>query len=272
MIAGYKVRTEQRVVVEGAICGLLEIALGDKNEVYGSIVGGNVEIGEQCIIHKDVLAKRLKLSADVKVKGHIICQMMLGKDERPVLSVPRVEVEGILLCDQEIQLAPETRVSGIISTGIVQVMPRSFAKVILAEEVNLGEESYISYIQCKRLTMSRGAKAAFAYVKEWADLGDDVEVGFLYCDGRIGAIGKGAKFWNSTLVSWHQHPAIREHFFIGNRRCSKADVLGITPQGLVVDKCDNVSGALYTSWLDRDLLRIIGELTGKKLFISGGGR
>lgn len=267
-LAGYQIQVESRVLIKGSVCGLSKVCIGERSRIYGDVVGEDVEIDEGCAIQGNIFARRLHLGSDVEIKGHVICRTLLDSRREQAFSLPRVRLGGVLLCDQNFALTRDSQIVGVISTGHVYVASLCSADVILAKGiVSLAERSFAYYVQCGGLIMGKRARVAFAYAKEWATLGDEVELGFFYCDGGIRRIGKGARFWGSTLVSWYQQPFVEGTLWLDQEEYCQTDALGIVSRGRVVGTPEGSSGALYTKWIDRELLAVIKELVGEELFL-----
>jgi cytoskeletal protein CcmA (bactofilin family) len=264
-LAGYGVKTEDYVLVEGSICGLRRVVAGRYNYIQGTVVGDDVELGEGSVVVGSILARRLVLRAKTTIRGHIICEKILDSRGYPALVLPPIRLDGVLACDQSLELTGESQIKGIITTRDVYVASSSPIYVIMSKGfVRLSKNCYVQYVQCGRLAVDGGTKVAFAYVKKWAYLGDSAEIGFLSCGVGINGIGEEVKLWNPTLVSWHRRPTVKSQFWIMKQVYSEANALGITSEGSVV-LSKSTTGALYTNLINENLLAAISELTQEEL-------
>ena len=267
-LAGHHIETGDYILIEGSICGLEKISVGKSNYIQGSVIGDYINAEENFNVHGNILARQLTLKAGANIKGHMICENILDSSGHSAAVLAPIKLGGLLVCNQSLVLTTECQLSGIISTGDVRLESNCHINSVLAKGmVYLPENCYVPHVECGRLVTSSKVSVAVACIKESVDLGENTEIGFLYCAGDILNISEGVRLGNSTLLSWRRHPTIHSQFLLGAQTYSKADALGITSQRDVVGTPEISPGVIYTKWINGNLLSVISALTKEPLHL-----
>ncbi len=256
------------VLVEGSVCGLKEVDLGKDNYIVGSVIADELKVGEKLIVKGNIFARTIMLKAGAKVEGHVLCEKILDSTGSPANVLPKIKINGTLSCSQNLEIATECEIGGIITSRDLHVRAPCRVNFIKTRGgVYLSDNTSIPHVECARLTTGKDVKVGLACVEEYAELGERTAIGFLYCEKGITGIDHEVRLWNSTLISRQKHPSVQNLFYLDQKEFRPQHALGITLSGEVVTSPETSLGVLYTTLIDKNLLQMIGSLTQMKLSV-----